>query len=97
VASCPRRPQIWLAVLFAVLTAVTTLNSTGVPLLQFLIDPFRTAITQQDLLEALPGTLAFWFLLGEWCCLFQSAQPPPALLAGLPCLGGPARLLSALC
>jgi hypothetical protein len=59
-------PQIWLAVLFAVLTGVTTLNSNGVPLLQFLIDPFRTPITQQDVQDAVPGVLAFSFLLGGW-------------------------------
>ena len=39
--------QVWLATLFALLTAVTTLNANGVPLLQFLVDPFHTEISTQ--------------------------------------------------
>lgn len=40
-------PQIWLAVLFSSLTAITTLNSAGVPIIQFLVDPFLTALSPQ--------------------------------------------------
>eukprot|EP00195_Chlamydomonas_chlamydogama_P008095 CAMPEP_0202901442 /NCGR_PEP_ID=MMETSP1392-20130828/14253_1 /ASSEMBLY_ACC=CAM_ASM_000868 /TAXON_ID=225041 /ORGANISM="Chlamydomonas chlamydogama, Strain SAG 11-48b" /LENGTH=475 /DNA_ID=CAMNT_0049587999 /DNA_START=68 /DNA_END=1495 /DNA_ORIENTATION=+ len=60
--------EVWLTVLFAGLTLITTANSNGVPLLQFLIDPFRTPISTQDFLDALPGALAFFFALGahEW-------------------------------
>lgn len=60
--------EVWLAVTFAVLTGITTLNANGVPLVQFLVDPFRTLITSEDLVGALPGAVAFWFLLGshEW-------------------------------
>ena len=57
--------------LFAALTVVTTANANGVPLFQFLIDPFRTQITGQDVTDALPAALAFWFALGEGprrCC-----------------------------
>lgn len=60
--------EIWLAVLFAVLTTVTTANSNGVPLLQFLIDPFHTEIRPQDVQDAILPSLAFFFILGahEW-------------------------------
>ena len=53
---------------FALATGITTLNANGVDLLQFIIDPFLTPITQQDFTDALPGALAFWFALGahEW-------------------------------
>jgi hypothetical protein len=39
--------EIWLTTLFAALTAITTINSAGVPLLQFLVEPFLTSITTQ--------------------------------------------------
>jgi hypothetical protein len=43
----PKPGQIWLAVVFGTLACVTSLNSAGVPLLQFLVDPFLTRVTQQ--------------------------------------------------
>ncbi|GLI60429.1 hypothetical protein VaNZ11_002582 [Volvox africanus] len=57
--------EIWLACLFALATAVTSFNAAGVPLLEFAIAPFTTTITQQDVIEALPGVLAFFFALGS--------------------------------
>lgn len=42
-----RVTEVWLAVVFAGLTAITTLNSAGAPLIQFLVDPFRTDMTAQ--------------------------------------------------
>ncbi|KAG1675957.1 hypothetical protein FOA52_014201 [Chlamydomonas sp. UWO 241] len=63
-----RVTEIWLAVLFAILTAVTTANANGVPLLQFLIDPFRTPISNDEVTGAIVPALAFFFILGshEW-------------------------------
>ncbi|KAI8476224.1 MAG: hypothetical protein J3K34DRAFT_401610 [Monoraphidium minutum] len=63
-----RFTEVWLSVSFAVMAGVTSLNAAGVPLLQFLIDPFRTAITPRDIADALPLVGAFWFALGahEW-------------------------------
>lgn len=63
--------EVWLAVAFSSLTMVTTLNSAGLPLLQFLVDPFRTAISQQDVVDTLPLVGAFWLALlaheaGHW-------------------------------
>ncbi|GLC33972.1 hypothetical protein PLESTB_000824100 [Pleodorina starrii] len=60
-----RFTEIWLASLFALVTAVTSFNSAGVPLLEFFIAPFTTTITQQDFVDALPGVLAFFFALGS--------------------------------
>lgn len=36
--------QVWLAALFAIATAVTTFNASGVPLLEFFIAPFSTQV-----------------------------------------------------
>ncbi|GBF98071.1 peptidase M50 [Raphidocelis subcapitata] len=55
--------EVWLAVAFATLTCVTSLNSAGVPMLQFLVDPFHTALTAQDVTDALPLVGAFWLTL----------------------------------
>jgi hypothetical protein len=57
--------KFWLAGLFAVLTAVTTANANGVPLLQFLIDPFHTELQAQDVKDAIPAAIAFWCTLGK--------------------------------
>lgn len=56
--------EVWLAALFAIATAVTTFNASGVPLLEFFIAPFSTQVSQQDFLDALPGALALFFALG---------------------------------
>ncbi|KXZ55018.1 hypothetical protein GPECTOR_3g180 [Gonium pectorale] len=57
--------EVWLAVLFALATAVTSFNSAGMPLLEFFIAPYSTTISQQDFVDALPGVLAFCFALGS--------------------------------
>jgi hypothetical protein len=61
----PSLLQIWLAVLFAVFTVITTANSNGVPLFQFLVEPTLTEISAQDFADAAVPALAFWFILGE--------------------------------
>lgn len=40
----PLPPQLWLCGLFALLTAITSINSAGAPLLNFLVDPFLTQL-----------------------------------------------------
>ncbi len=55
-----RLTEVWLAVVFGALTAVTSLNSAGAPLIQFLVDPFLTPLSAADLLDAAPLALAFW-------------------------------------
>ena len=57
--------EVWLAVLFAVLTVVTTANANGVPLFQFLVDPFLTEIKPEDVTGAIVPALTFWFILGK--------------------------------
>ena len=42
-----RSTEVSLTLLFAALTAVTTVNSAGVPLIDFLVDPFHTSVTSQ--------------------------------------------------
>lgn len=59
-------PQIWLAILFGIATVVTTINSNGAPLLQWMISPFYTLLTPEMLQEAAPATLLLWFILGAW-------------------------------
>ena len=50
-----------LAALFAAGTIVTTLNTYGLPLL----DPSKLDLTPATVTAALPGTLAFFALLGK--------------------------------
>ena len=50
-----------LAALFAAGTVVTTLNTYGLPLL----DPSKLDLSPETVAAALPGTLAFFALLGE--------------------------------
>lgn len=55
-----RGQEIWLAIAFAIGTALTTVNAANVPVLQWLVDPYRTLITEEDWKEAVPfivGTL----------------------------------------
>lgn len=73
-----RFTEIWLASLFAIATAVTAFNANGVPLLEWVIAPFSTEITQQDFVDAVPGTLALMFALGEprmHACMHGRAGP----------------------
>eukprot|EP00798_Chlamydomonas_sp_ICE-L_P006603 gene6603-3257_t len=60
--------EVWLTVLFAIMTALTTLNANNVPILQFALDPYGTELNIQDVYDAIPGSLALWFALGshEW-------------------------------
>lgn len=53
--------EIWLFVLFGLATVISSLQSAGVPVYQFLTNPFYTQVSQQDVLDALP--LAGLFLL----------------------------------
>ena len=62
--SISKLTEVWLAVLFAVLSAVTTANANGVPLFQFLVDPFHTEISAGDVGDAYVPALAFWYILG---------------------------------
>ena len=57
-----------LAVLFAAGTVVTTLNTYGLSLL----DPSKLDLSPASVAAALPGTLAFFALLGQ-CCHTQHA------------------------
>lgn len=60
--------EVLLAALFAVATAVTSFSAFGTPLLEWigsLGSPGNTPISGQDFADALPATLAFWFILGE--------------------------------
>lgn len=58
------RLQIWLAILFGIATVVTTINSNGAPLLQWMISPFYTLLTPEMLQDAAPATILLWFILG---------------------------------
>jgi len=63
-----RGTEVWLAVAFALGTTLTSLQANNVPILPFLVDPFHTAISQQDFVDAAPAVAAFWatLLLHEW-------------------------------
>lgn len=39
--------EIWLTVVFGLLSIVSSLQSAGIPLFQFLINPFYTQLSQQ--------------------------------------------------
>ena len=58
--------EVWLALLFAALTVVTTANANGIALFQFLVDPFLTEIKSEDITDAILPALAFWFTLGRY-------------------------------
>eukprot|EP00879_Flechtneria_rotunda_P029446 GHRR01031853.1.p1 GENE.GHRR01031853.1~~GHRR01031853.1.p1 ORF type:complete len:370 (+),score=107.16 GHRR01031853.1:447-1556(+) len=55
--------EIWLTVVFGLLSIVSSLQSAGLPLFQFLVNPFFTEVTQQDVFNALPLAGAFWLTL----------------------------------
>lgn len=48
------------------LTAVTTFNAAGVPLLDIFTSPVPVELRAEDFTDALPGALAFFFALGVW-------------------------------
>lgn len=53
----------WLAIAFALVTLATSVDSAGVPLLQFLVDPFRTNLSASDVTDVLPLVAAEWGIL----------------------------------
>eukprot|EP00878_Enallax_costatus_P024670 GHUV01026347.1.p1 GENE.GHUV01026347.1~~GHUV01026347.1.p1 ORF type:complete len:370 (+),score=121.97 GHUV01026347.1:911-2020(+) len=55
--------EIWLCVVFGLLSIGSSLQAAGIPLFQFLINPFYTEVTQQDVVDALPLAGLFWFTL----------------------------------
>jgi hypothetical protein len=55
--------EVWLTAVFGLLTLATTLNSAGLPLLQFIADPFRTAMTAAEVADAAPLAGAFLLTL----------------------------------
>ncbi|MEW5302770.1 MAG: hypothetical protein WDW36_005518 [Sanguina aurantia] len=57
--------EVWLATLFGIATVVTTINSNGAPLLQWMVSPFYTLLTPEMLQDAAPATLLLWFILGS--------------------------------
>lgn len=57
-------PQGWVAATFAVATLLSVFSANQFPILQFLLFPFETSLSSQDLYEALPASLAFIAALG---------------------------------
>lgn len=62
-AEISRTTEVWLSTAFAIATLATSIDAAGAPLLQFLVDPFRTPLTAQDLTETLPLVAAEWGVL----------------------------------
>ncbi|WIA17696.1 hypothetical protein OEZ85_009213 [Tetradesmus obliquus] len=55
--------EVWLAVAFGAFSVVSSLQAAGIPLFQWLTNPFYTPVSQQDIIEALPLAGAFWLTL----------------------------------
>jgi len=53
----------WLAIAFGVATLVTSVDAAGAPLIQFLVDPFRTNLSAGDLAASAPLVAAEWGVL----------------------------------
>jgi hypothetical protein len=55
---------VWLAIAFAIGTALTTVDAAGAPVLQWLVAPGQTQLGQQDWADAAPYVCATLALLG---------------------------------
>lgn len=63
-----KETEVYVSVLLGLISVVTSLNTSGLALVDAVLTPWAVTLTQQDFIDVLPTFIAFWTVLGvhEW-------------------------------